>query len=123
MIAPWFGWEDYAAGMYEPLVVEAATVDSVRLLTDESLFAETAAEMLRAWPLAARHNLLVFPSGHNAWIGQASACYGHGATGATTRVAWGRLTNSSQRVANGVATDVCATWRKEVTDGQAVLDL
>jgi hypothetical protein len=104
---PWDKWEDYAAGMYQHRLRFSLgpVMASVKLLATPDEFAETAREMIRAWPYAAAHNLNL-PSGRRAWIGQASCCYHHDATAEETRSAWGRLPNETQRRANEVASAV-----------------
>lgn len=116
---PWLDWEDYRAGMYR--TTSAPDPDRVResafLLTDPGGFRETAREMIRQWPNAARQNLDHMWTGRNAWIGQAACCYAHGATSAETRAAWGTLTNSQQIAANQVARTLRDERAKEVIDG------
>jgi len=119
---PWLDWEDYRAGMYRPDQDQDRQRLSAFLLTDLGGFRETAREMLREWPHAAHQNLHNMWSGRNAWLGQASCCYAHGATSADTRAAWGSLTNQQQTAANRVATDLRFLWSKEAQDAQAILD-
>lgn len=123
-MSPWIKWEDWQAGMYRPGLPDPIRVaDSYRLLRDPGGFAEVAREMIREWPNAARQNIHNLWTGRNAWLGQASCCYAHGATSIDTRAAWGELTSHEQTAANTVAAAVRAAWEKEERDAQAVLDL
>lgn len=117
---PWDEWEDYAAGMYEPTVRDETVQLSAQLLSNPDAFMEAAREMLREWPNAARHNQQHMWSGRNAWLGQATCCYSHGATGAETREAWGTMTNTAQNAANDVAMTVRKSWEKGLQDAQTL---
>jgi hypothetical protein len=120
---PWSEWEDYRGGMYGTEMNLTRLDQSAALLRDPERFRETAREMLREWPNAARHNLIHMWSGRRAWIGQASCCYSHRATSVTTRHAWGTLTNDEQRAANAVADEVHAEWERGWHDAQTALDV
>jgi len=107
---PWDNWEDYAAGLYGRSFRPGAILDSVRLLSSADEFAETAREMIRAWPGAAAHNLRLLRTGCRAWVGQSSCCYHHGATAIETAAAWGRLSNVTQDRANKIAASAAAEY-------------
>lgn len=106
MTRPWDSWEDYAAGLYQHRLAPGRVQDSVRLLSDAAGFEEAAWEMVCAWPNAADHNLYLLTTGRQAWIGQATCCYHHGATAEETRAAWGQLSNETQDRANKVASAI-----------------
>lgn len=114
----WSNWEDWRAGLYAPTVTDEQVADSARLLANPDHFLEVARELLREWPNAATHNLIHMWTGRRAWIGQASCMYAHGATAASTRVAWGHLTNGQQRIANTIADQVHDEWK--VTGAQVL---
>lgn len=107
----WHSWEDWQNGLYSPTITDEHIADSARLLADPDQFLEVAREMVREWPNAAVHNLKHMWTGRRAWIGQASCLYAHGATSASTRLAWGHLTSPQQRAANTVAEIVDEEWR------------
>ena len=93
----WNNWEDFQAGLYENRQSLKDKVQmSFELLGSPDEFFEVANEMIREWPNAAEQNLANLDSGHQAWIGQASCCYAHGATSEETRKAWGIITNVDQ---------------------------
>lgn len=121
--AIWDYWEDYRHGLYVPAIHSDRVELSAKLLADPDHFIEVAREMLREWPYSAHHNLVHLWTGRNAWVGQASCCYAHGATSADTRQAWGMLTNDEHRAANAVAVHVREAWERRTRDAQAVLDL
>lgn len=103
---PWDNWEDWRAGLYQTLHTIEHVNDSATLLCDPDAFYETALEMVREWPHSSVHNLVHMWSGRNAWLGQASCCYAHGAPGGATREAWGQMTNTEQNAANTAARSV-----------------
>lgn len=110
---PWNEWEDWHAGMFVT-GWSAGTVEASRsLLADVDWFREVATEMVRAWPHAAQHNIVHLWTGRNAWIGQASCLYAHDAPAGATREAWGQLSNTEQRAANGTADTVRELWGRE----------
>jgi hypothetical protein len=109
---PWSDWEDWQAGLYWPNFTAEHVTHSERLLGDCDEFLEVAREVTRMWPTAAYHNLRNMWTGRNAWVGQASCLYAHGAPGAATRAAWGALTLDQQRDANKVAELVRIEWEQ-----------
>jgi hypothetical protein len=110
---PWSTWEDWAAGLYEQRPALLAMIaDSERLLGNSDAFRETAREMMRNWPNSTYHALRFLPTSARSWIGQASCCYAHGATGDETRRAWGRLSSAVQRDANAVADTLRDEWER-----------
>lgn len=123
MIRGWEKWEDWQSGLYSSGSDSERQAESADLLRDADRFREVAREMVREWPNAAQHNLGNMKSGHNAWVGQASCCYAHGATSTETRTAWGLLTNSEQMDANRAARTVIREWEREVQDAQTILGL
>ncbi len=101
---PWDEWEDYQAGLYEKRPVDESKItDSVELLSNPDEFYEVAREMIREWDNSARQNLYLSVTGRQAWVGQASCCYHHGATAEETRQAWGKMSSSAQFMADGAA--------------------
>lgn len=112
-LMPWTEWEDWKAGLYADEVTATQVDHSRALLADPEQFGEVAREMVRSWPVAAFHNLRHMWSGRNAWIGQASCLYAHGAPAAATRQAWGLLSNEDQIAANAVAVAVRTAWERE----------
>jgi hypothetical protein len=100
---PWIKWEDFQAGMYRREFETVHVADAAALLSNPDEFAEVANEMVRAWPIAAHHNLKNMWTGRNAWIGQASALYAYDAPAIATRLAWGTLSLDQQRAANAIA--------------------
>ncbi len=117
---PWSEWEDYKAGLYAPTSSALAGAASLALLCDPDQFRETAREMLREWPNATVQNIRHMWSGRNAWIGQATCCYAHGATSLDTRDAWGQMSNDQQRAANLVAREVRDEWERGNHDAEAL---
>jgi hypothetical protein len=109
-------WEDWQAGMWAEDGPAGGTEESARLLSDQSLFAATAAEMLEHWPVTAEHNLTA-PGKRRSWVGQASCCYLIGATEEQVREAWWLLTAEERDAANSVADDVVSGWRARYTEG------
>lgn len=114
----WTDWEDWRAGLYTPTITDEQVADSEQLLGNPDHFLEVGRELLREWPNAATHNLIHMWTGRRSWIGQASCLYAHGATSASTRVAWGHLTNGQQRAANAIADQVHDEWK--VTGAQVL---
>ena len=111
MTDPWETWEDYAAGFYKSSIPIAMHVaDSLELLTDPERFLDTAKEMMDHWTNSVVHNLVYMCSGQNAWIGQASCLYAHGAPPSATRKAWGKMTGTQQETANAVAAKARQEW-------------
>jgi hypothetical protein len=119
----WIEWEDWTARLYDPRLEDGPRDDSVALLSDPDRFREAAVEMLREWPASAVHNLEHLWSGRNSWLGQATCCYSHGATGNETRAAWGLMSNADRDAANAVAVSVREEWERSRRDAQTSFEL
>lgn len=120
---PWDEWEDYAAGFYDPGVPTAVHArDSRDLLCDPNQFHAVAHEMLRHWANSAVHNIQHMETGRNAWIGQASCLYAHGAPPSATRQAWGEMTPGQQETANAVAARVRQEWEEAQRGSQTLFN-
>lgn len=109
---PWHTWEDYQHGLYTVTFTPDDITASAALLADPDQFLEVAAEMVREWPVAAFHNLTNMPTSRNAWVGQASCLYAHGAPAVATRQAWGLLSDAQRRDANKVAETIRVRWEQ-----------
>lgn len=122
MMTPWTEWEDWKGGMYALRPIDPEIVERSRaLLSSPDQFLEVAIEMVRAWPAAATHNLVLLKSGRAAWVGQASCCYSVFATSGETRRAWGLISTTDQVCANAVAAQVIDGFRREVVGGAETL--
>lgn len=122
-MSEWECWEDYRAGLYASSGIDPERIrQSFDLLTDPDWFLEVAREMMRMWPVAARHNLLHLESSRRAWLGQAACCYAHGSTGAETRAAWGEMTLNEQASANRVAEVVIGQYQRGMIGAETLFD-
>jgi hypothetical protein len=120
-IKPWHEWEDWCHGLYGTGTINPEQVKaSVALLSDAERFRETALEMISEWPISANHNIYHLWTGKRAWIGQASCCYAHNATGQETREAWGLLTNEIRTAANEIADYVAESFRMGRTNAETL---
>jgi hypothetical protein len=109
---PWTEWEDYRAGMWRAVPVDAHTEAAARILGDPDVFYGAAVDMLEAWPKAAEHNLTNREQNRRAWVGQAACCYLAGAPESATRLAWWLLLLDERDQANRVADSVIAEWEQ-----------
>jgi hypothetical protein len=109
---PWTEWEDYRAGLWGAVAVDAHTEAAARVLADPDVFYGAAVDMLRDWPKAAEHNLTNREQNRRAWLGQAACCYLTGAPESATRLAWWLLLLEERDRANRVADHVIAEWER-----------
>jgi hypothetical protein len=111
-------WEDWQNGMYSTkntdndknLIREARM-----LLSSSSGFCEVAEKMVDKWQYSSEQNLTDRSRNRRAWIGQASCCFGLGASEQLTKIAWRKLSQERQNVANNVAEFVIKNWEMKQT--------
>jgi hypothetical protein len=109
---PYTEWEDYQAGMWGPVAVDAHTAAAAAVLGEPDVFYGAAVDMLAAWPKAAEHNLTNLEQNRRAWVGQAACCYLVGVPESATRLAWWLLLLDERDAANAVADRVISEWER-----------
>jgi hypothetical protein len=68
--------------------------------------------MILSWPISANVNLSHTSRNRQAWIGQASCCFNHGANERSTKIAWRQLRIKQQIKANLTADKVIVQWER-----------
>lgn len=106
---PYYEWEDYINGMYDPPSV-FNTTKAKELLSNQSEFLITSMNVLREWPKSADVNLSNISCNRQAWIGQAACCYKYGIPEIVTRQAWAELDKETQREANRTADKIIRAY-------------
>lgn len=107
--APYWQWEDFQAGMYavpEQSEIDRLATEAVAVLSSPAEFLGWAAQVVKAWPIAAAHNLTAVGTNRRAWVGQAACCFGRGVPEIATRAAWKQLDQRTKDTANAVADEV-----------------
>lgn len=110
---PYWQWEDYLAGMYEPPATEhldRLASDAVAVLASPCEFLGWASRVIKEWPIAAAHNLTAVGGNRRAWVGQAACCLARGVPEIATRAAWKQLSQDQQDTANAVADEVIRAY-------------
>lgn len=103
-------WEDYLNGMYKPSYTDCHVSESYKLLSNPTEFNAVAKRLLSAWPISSAFNLSNTTCNRQAWTGQASCCFNHGAPCDATKEAWWQLSDSQRATANCVADKVIDFW-------------
>lgn len=98
-------WEDYKAGMYNtPCEVYEVNINNcVELLTNSFKFYEVMNKLVNDWVYSSKVNLTNLNSNRRAWLGAAACCYHLKQEEVITRLAWNRLSQKQQSIANDVA--------------------
>lgn len=110
---PYWDWECFKAGMYEPMNKDELQrgIDLYRTFLSNNLrFYQTGSNMIRAWPNSCEQFLLSPSINRVAWIGQASLCFEYGVS-RDARSGFMKLSQREQEEANGVATIILKEWR------------
>lgn len=104
-------WEDFHAGMFNKHGNrQIKVIQSEELLSrPRSLYEQMKAVSIE-WPYAAEMNLTNLNRNRQAWLGQSSCCYNHGATEDETKEAWGNLPYKTRKIANEVADQIIKEW-------------
>jgi len=108
-------WEDWKGGLYDSNCdrFDEKLNLSKEVLEDENLFLEVAKDMVSSWIYSSEQNLSDRSMNRQAWIGQASCCFNHGAPDYVTIQAWWMLTDEQRSKANSVADKVISEWEQE----------
>jgi len=103
---PYWQWEDYNNGMYDPpenIDTEAAAAD--QLLTDATAFDAACARVIAEWPVSSDVNLTNMSINRRAWLGQAACSIIAGVPERSVRTAWKAISPECKRTANRIADD------------------
>jgi len=114
----WYGydkWEDFKAGLYDKQCeyYDEKLNLSFELLGNPNRFYQSAKDCLGAWFYSSWQNLSDPQINHQAWIGQATCCYMHGAPSYVTIEAWWMLSDGQRAEANSIADKVMSEWQAE----------
>lgn len=114
-VKPWTYWEDYPQGLWTTdQTWETDTVNLSRvLLCDPDMFFAAANLMIEEWSISACAHLSERGRGRRAWVGQATCCHRHGASGWATREAWSQMTITQRTIANDVALMAILDWESQ----------
>lgn len=110
--APYQIWEDFNAGMYRSKTDYTLALKCSLLLSDQCAFLDSAIKMVFEWEIASAVNLSNKSRNRQAWIGQATCCYIHGANENTTIAGWRMMDTQTQADANATADTVISYFEK-----------
>lgn len=110
MLDPYWEWECYKNGMYEP---KGDVNDAVLLLSDWDEFERILNKVVDEWDVSARNHLLNNYINRQAWCGQVACCYRYGVGEVNTRTAWKQLTPMQRYKANKVADKQIKTYERK----------
>lgn len=106
-------WEDYPAGFYENQsgdTQKQLVLKVIDMFSDYGLALKYMNKVISDWPLSCEHNLTNESMNKIAYIGQAAACIYCGASFKTTIVAWNKLDQHIQNIADEIALSVLKDW-------------
>jgi hypothetical protein len=116
-------WEDYKNGMYDISQKENESElinNAISLLSNENEFYNVCINVITNWEICTSVNLTNVYCNRRAWLGQSACNYKYGVPEILTRVAWGKLDNTTQLKANNVADKIIRiyeTKNKEIYSG------
>ena len=108
-------WEDAKMGMYETTCFmdqENMILECETLLKCPEWLEEAMKFCAFSWKNSANHHLTNIHRNRQAWLGQAACCMTHGAPEYITKIAWGRLKESQQKIANTIADEIIKTFEE-----------
>lgn len=107
-------WEDFKNGLFASNCerYDEKVILSAELLSNQNEFFDVATDMFSKWPFSAEQNLTDSSINRQAWIGQASCCFNHGAPDYATKEAWWSLDEQTRAEANKTADKALLEWEK-----------
>lgn len=105
-------WEDWKNSLYVNKIVDTDITKSAMLLSDQGLFYRTAIIMVASWEIASAVQLSNKSRNRQAWIGQATCCFVHGASEMSTKKAWWTLNEQTRIEANRTADQVINQYER-----------
>jgi hypothetical protein len=100
-------WEDLGMWFKNPTVTLETAVN---FTGDANLYGSYMWRVVCEWPFTTEHNLTNTNSNRRAWLGHAAAYLAHQIPEATTRKAWGFLTEAQRVEADSKADEVISIW-------------
>ena len=110
-------WEEYKAGMWRNPTsgeVNKMLPLAVKFTSNHILYGAAMMDVILAWPISCEHNLSNNNQNRRAWIGHAAACFKKGFPESVTRLAWGKLSQKQQDLANQEADKAIVKWEEKV---------
>ena len=84
------------------------------LLSSESRFDEACKKVFEEWPMSVEYNMTAYGSNRIAWLGQAACCIYSSVPEECTRMAWGKITQTSRDKANHIANSAIERWENQL---------
>ena len=110
---PYWLWEDWKMGMWRNVCGKKRSdylQKAIEFTGNHQLYGFFMRKVLREWKYAAEHNLTNKSLNRKAWVGHAATCLAFNCPEDITRLAWHRLTQEQQDLANAEADKAIAEW-------------
>jgi hypothetical protein len=109
-------WEDYQNGMWKKVSKEEEDdilPIAIEFMSNHIKFGEAMMNVINNWVYTCEQNLTDASIYHKPFIGQCAVCYELGIPEYITRLAWNKLTDEQQLLANKQAGIAIRTWKKK----------
>lgn len=116
MYKPYYEWECFLAGMYDP-VREKSVVECLVFMSNVDFFARAMYDVSIMWPVTMEDKLTNTSLNRVAFIGQAACCYAKGFRCGEVKAAWKDLDAEYKLRANEEARKVIRLWEMKYTNG------
>ena len=110
---PYTEWECYKNGMWDNVHSSKFTSflqKAIEFTGDAEIYGEWMLKVIFEWPKTCEHHLTDSSINRKAFVGHAATCLAIGCPEHITRLAWGRLSQLQQDMANQKAIEAIQKW-------------
>lgn len=110
---PYWNWEDFKAGMWGKVGPQdelSMLGHAIEFTGNHELYGQAMLRVIEEWPITCEHNLSNESQNRRAFIGHAAVCLELGIPEYIVRMAWGKLTQEQQDLANKAADIAIGKW-------------
>lgn len=117
-------WEEMEANMWGEVVNRKSALDrAIKFTGDHRLYGRWMLRVVKEWKFSCENSLTDLNLNRRAWVGHAAVAMALGIPEDITRLAWAKLSDEQQLLANREAERAIALWEQSHREDRTVQDV
>lgn len=117
-------WEEMEANMWGEVVNRKSALDrAIEFTGDHRLYGRWMLRVVKEWKFSCENSLTDLNLNRRAWVGHAAVAMALGIPEDITRLAWAKLSDEQQLLANREAERAIALWEQSHREDRTVQDV
>lgn len=118
---PWHEWEEIKFNMWGDVNDrEKAIIETIKFTGDHKLYGSYMKRVIREWPVSCENALTDYLINRKAWLGHAACALALKIPEDIVRLAWGKLSNEQQFLANQEAEQAIREWENRHAENSPI---